>query len=601
MSLLDGLNEQQLQAVTSTAPNILCLAGAGSGKTTVLTRRIAHLHQEQRIGTSNMLALTFTRLAALEMKERVIRLIGEEQGKKLFCGTFHAFAVAVLRRWGHKLGIDANFTIYDQEDRDLILRTIIDSFGKRTTLKKVIERHDHFIDVLAEERLYPEESRVLKEYGFRCRQNNAVDLNRLVDLVIRLWDLHPDILYEYQQTFTHIFLDEFQDTNDEQALLCKMLNAHNAFLVGDDYQAIYGWRGANVQHIIELATRDNIEVIKLEDNYRSTDQIVAAANTLIGHNINQTKKTLLAHKQGRLVRIASISSASEEAIAIANTVNHLRGVQGIDCKDIAVLCRTNQQIENLETWFKESGIPAKRITASDDPYKGYAVRPVMDWMYFIHNKKDNIALKKVLRRYKPTPLHMQKFELQATQQDTSLYETIFQTNGLPEFIQDMVDLEYDIMNQNIYRPLELFDYLCEALLSDQANPSQIKKARIAIEIWQKSKLNIGENVTVPGFLKYLRYRDIQEKLIEKVDAVKLMTVHASKGLEFHTVFIAGMNEGVFPSKKATDIEEERRLFYVAITRAKENLFITWPMMAPDWSGSLIEMKPSPFLAELGIN
>jgi DNA helicase-2/ATP-dependent DNA helicase PcrA len=600
MNLLDGLNEQQLQAVTSTAPNILCLAGAGSGKTTVLTRRIAHLHQEQRIGTSNMLALTFTRLAALEMKERVIKLIGEEQGKKLLCGTFHAFAVAVLRRWGHKLGIDANFTIYDQEDRDMILRTIIDSFGKRTTLKKVVERHEHCLDYREEDRLYPEESRVLKEYGFRCRQNNAVDLNRLVDLVVRLWDLHPDILYEYQQTFTHIFLDEFQDTNDEQALLCEMLDSRNTFIVGDDYQAIYGWRGANVHHIIELATRPNIEVIKLEDNYRSTESIVTTANTLIGHNINQTRKTLLAHKTGPIVTIDNASSSSEEAFKIAYIAQNLHDMQGVAYKDIAVLARTNQQIENIETWF-QGRVPAKKIAASDDPYKGYAVRPVMDWMYFLHNKKDNIALKKVLRRYKPTPLQIQKFELQATQQDASIYEVIFQTNGISEFTQDMVDLEYGITTQKIYCPLELFDYLCQAVLSDRANPSQIEKARIAIEIWQKSKLSIGENVTVPGLLKYLRYRDIQEKLIEKVDAVKLMTVHASKGLEFHTVFIAGMNENVFPSKKAKDLEEERRLFYVAITRAKENLFISWPMMAPDWSGSLIEMKPSPFLTELGIS
>ncbi|MDU2064383.1 MAG: ATP-dependent helicase [Sporomusaceae bacterium] len=598
MALLDGLNKEQYQAVTSTAPNILCLAGAGSGKTTVLTRRIAQLHQEYRVGTSNMLALTFTRLAALEMKERVIRLIGDEQGKQLTCSTFHAFAVSVLRRWGHKLGIDENFTIYDQEDRDLIIKQIISDFGSRITFKKVITRYELCVDVREEDRKYPEESKVLKEYGYRCRRNNAVDLNRLVDLVVRLWELHPDILAEYQQRFTYVFVDEFQDTNDEQNRMCELLNPKNSFLVGDDFQAIYGWRGANVEHIIKLAQRSGIEVIKLEENYRSTSCIVAAANALISNNLKQTKKILQARRTGHFVQVKLFENDREEAKAIANKIKSLRETKGLQYQDFAVLARTNKQIENIDEIFKSVGIASKKVTTSNDPYKAYAVKGILDWMQFLFNRKDNMALKKVLWKFKSKALLMEQIELMAIQKDISLYDAICETNSMSELIQTVRTLDEGIEKQNIYLPSEMFDFISSTLGINQ-NVAQLAAAKEAIETWQKSKLAVGENVTVQGFLKYLRYKDVQEKLVENVDAVKLMTVHAAKGLEFNTVFVVGMNQNVFPSKRSEDLEEERRLFYVAITRAKERLCITYSKFAADWSGDLQPMEPSDFLYELG--
>ncbi|VBB05594.1 Hypothetical protein LUCI_0804 [Lucifera butyrica] len=603
-NLLDGLNENQLRAVTSTAPVILTLAGAGSGKTTVLTRRIANLHLNQRVGTTNMLALTFTRLAGKEMKERVIRLIGEEEGKKLFCNTFHAFAVSVLRRWGHKLGIEENFTIYDQEDREEILQRIIKDFGSRTTLKKVLDRHEKCGDYRKEEILYPEECKVLVEYGYRCKQNNAVDLDRLIDVVIRLWELHPDVLNEYRQTFTHVFVDEFQDTNAEQAYMLDLLKAPNLYVVGDDFQAIYGWRGANVNFILDFAVHNpGCEVIKLEENYRSTDQIVAAANRLIKHNIRQTEKTLIAHKNGVEVQIESYQDSNVEAAAIARLITKVNGECGVPLQQIVVLARTNNQVDTILRGLQQRAIPFQRIAGREDSFDSPAVRPLLQWMYFLYNRRDNTALKKCLRLFDIRLLQMNELEFHALTNDVSLWDAMQTYRDDPNhfshsFLEAVAAVDRKLESDAIYLPAD-----CFVALNNLINPKRyydspdIEQARNSISKWEESKNELGENHSIQAFLKFLRYRDVQEKLVEEKEAVKLMTVHASKGLEFDTVIVAGMNQNVFPSKRG-DMEEERRLFYVAVTRAKNRLFITWPERAQDWRGSMMPVPPSQFLSEL---
>ena len=593
--LLKGLNPQQLQAVTSNFPIILTLAGAGSGKTTVLTRRIANLNIEHRVGTSNMLALTFTRLAGKEMKERIIKLIGDEQGKKLFVGTFHAFAVSVLKRWGHKLGIDDNFTIYGQEDREEIIKKIIEEYGGKTNLKRVMDRHANCGDYHDEQRNYPEECRVLIEYGYRCKQNNAVDLDRLIDLVVRVWDLCPEALSEYQGNYTHLFVDEFQDTSDDQMAMINLLNPNNLFIVGDDYQAIYGWRNARVEYILNFPQEHpGCEVIKLEDNYRSTRSIVAAANSLIAHNVHRTDKKLIAHKNGMEIVICDMEDPHTEAANMAAVIMDLHE-KGINYKDIAVLARTNAQVDCIHWELRNEGLQVLRVAGKDDPYKTSSVWPIMNWMYFLYNRKDNIAFKKVAKSCGITDMQMCAIEINALNEDCSLSEAAmtFGDNSVREFIDT-----WDSTNMRlvINGPSACFELLRELLnLPNDIEP--IQKAWRAMVAWEQSKFNLGELYSVEAFLKYLRYRDIQEKLIEERDAVKLMTIHASKGLEFDTVFIAGMNHGVFPSKRG-DREEERRLFYVALTRAKNRLYITWTKMVRGWNGSLSSAKPSSFLDEI---
>lgn len=605
-TLLNGLNENQLRAVTTTAPVILCLAGAGSGKTTVLTRRVANLHLNHGVSAENMLCLTFTRLAGKEMKERVIQLIGEEEGTKLFCNTFHAFAVSVLKKWGHKLGIDENFTIYGDEDRQDIIEKIIQEFGGRTTLQKVLNRHEQGGDYRIEDVYYPEESRVLKEYGYRCKQNNAVDLNRLIDLVIRLWELHPDVLVEYRQTFSHVFVDEFQDTNEEQARMVDLLQAPNLFVVGDDFQAIYGWRGAEVRFILEFADNNpHCEVIKLEDNYRSTEPIIAAANSLIRNNVHQTEKKLIAHKKGPDVYISGLHSADQEAIFIARVVaDKLNSEDGIPLKNIAILARTNNQIDKIQRILEQAQVPCLRIGGREDPFNSPAVRPLLQWMYFLYNKRDNIALKKCLKQFDIRPLQFSELEFKSLADEISLWDALQtvrhdNTHSVFTFLAVTDALDMRIAADHIQRPTECFDVMAELRGAYKYYSSPAPMARYSIERWEESKQELGEDCSVQAFLKFLRYRDVQEKLIQEQDAVKLMTVHGSKGLEFDTVIVAGLNQGVFPSKRG-DIEEERRLFYVAVTRAKNRLILTRPERAPDWRGNLQPMPPSQFLDELGI-
>ncbi len=599
MDLLDGLNERQVQAVTSASPIILALAGAGSGKTTVLTRRVANLNLNYGINTENMLCLTFTRLAGREMKERVIKLIGDA-GNSLFSNTFHAFAVSVLKKHGKRLGIDENFSIYDQEEREEILKKIIRDFGNKTSLTKVLNCFATCDDYRIEIRKRPYECKVLMEYGYRCKQNNAVDLDRLIDLVIRLWTMEPLILQEYRKQYKFVFVDEFQDTNKEQAMMVDMLQADNLFVVGDDFQAIYGWRGAEVKFILEFANKHHgCEVIKLEDNYRSTEPIITAANKLIKNNVNQTDKTLIPHKQGEKIDIYSLKEPIEEFYFIRDIIEGLVD-SSKDYSDIAVLARTNKFITNVEQILKVSEIPYIRLSATEDPLKSKSAKIVLDWLNLISNLNDDVMFKKCARHLEASERFISEIELDALQQDMSMYEALNKNSDglfMKSAIDDLLAITIEHENCNV---LDCFQYLADsAVLHKNLYRNDIDVAIKAIERWMESVDDPTHECTPAHFLQYLKYKDVQDRLIDDKDAVKLMTVHASKGLEFDTVILGGMNQGVFPSKRG-DIEEERRLDYVAVTRAKNKLYITNSQKTETWNGILEDAKPSQFIFEMGL-
>lgn len=610
MSLLKGLNPSQAQAVTSPSETILCLAGAGSGKTTVLTGRVANLHLNHRVGTSNMLCLTFTRLAGKEMKERIMRIIGEAEGKKLFVNTFHAFAVSVLQEWGWKIGIDKNFTIYDQADRQTVLEGIIDDFGSRTNIKKVTWALEK--NVPRENINYFEEFRVIDEYEFRLRQNNSVDLDRLISLVNKLWEKHPDSLAYYRQRYSHVFVDEFQDTSDDQMKMIKTLASEHLFVVGDDFQAIYGWRGARVEYIIQFSQYQSCEVIKLEDNYRSTKTIVNAANNLISHNTRQTKKTLRAHKEGKNVHLHTVADERLEPDLLAVKVKQMVSA-GRKYRDIAILARTNRQIERIKNRFSEEGIPSTKV-GGDDIFKKNDIKALIAWLDVIANEKDGISLKKSLTFPTPfvTELERQQIEMNALQEDITILESMKnyrdKFSGVDRFLEtiEVVKRTWDnpypdesgasSQFETLVLELELFQLYESKGLNNRVQ--DLKDALQYTLSWQKSKSALGEPDDIYAFLKWLKYRDIQEKLVEEKDRVKLMTIHASKGLEFPVVFLVGMNEGVFPSRNSNDLEEERRLAYVAITRAKEELIITRPDKTFNWKNQLVPAAQSQFINEL---
>ncbi len=599
----NNLNEFQKKAVNSESKVILCLAGAGSGKTSTLTERIGHLH-ENRVGCSSMLALTFTRLAGKEMKERVIKLIGAE-GEKLFCNTFHAFCVKVLKEYGCLIGYDKEFTIYDQEDRESIIDKIIQEFGykKYTNLKAIIDVIDGNRNIDC-----GEEEAVINEYRWTLKRNNAIDLDMLLTETLKLLTEFKEVQQNYNGQYEDLFIDEFQDTNDIQMQIIKALNPKNLFVVGDDFQSIYGWRKAKPEYIINFQKYyPDCEIIKLEDNYRSTESIINAANNVISHNKNQTKKILKAHKTGPNVEVIKAENIMNEVNLIASKI-----LEDSSYSNYAILTRTNKQMDPFIQMFKSFNIPYQLVSNKEDPLKKYDIKILLNILEVALNLKDDNTLKKVINFpiKRLNELQMQELEKDQIDESISFVEAMKGSKYfryVQEFIHQLNELRKYITEKSS-EAVKVFDVaICILKLQikyhqeNRENKIQdLDEAMAAIERWQRIQEDLGESTDISNFLKWVHMKDIQEKLIEQRNAVKIMTVHASKGLEFNTVFIPGMNQNIFPSKRG-DLEEERRLFYVAITRAKERLFVTRAKKILGWNGKEIDTEQSQFIKEMNVN
>lgn len=595
------LNAAQKQAVESTCQVILCLAGAGTGKTSTLTNRIAHLH-EQRISCNNMMALTFTRLAGKEMKERVISLIGKTEGEKLFCNTFHAFCVKTLKEYGYLLGYDKEFTIYDQEDRESIVEKIIEEFkySKYTDTKKIIGIMEGNRD-----KDCSEEEQIIKEYCWILKRNNAIDLDMLLTETLKLLKEYPEVQQSYSYQYEYLFVDEFQDTNDIQMQIIKAFNPKYLFVVGDDFQSIYGWRQAKPEYIINFQKYyPDCEIIKLEENYRSTVQIIEAANNLIAHNENQTKKVLRGHKDGPSIEYFEAETIGNEVNIIISRILE----DTTEYSNYAILTRTNKQMEPFIQSFKAFNIPFQIMTNKDDPLKKHDVKMLLNTIEAVLNPRDDNTLKKVINF--PIScikaLRMQQIEKVMVDESIYLIEAIQTVEEIQDFMHKFNELHRYITEE--CSDASTVFYMAQKILglnkiyAEEKRDNKVQDAEtalMAIEKWECIQESLGEGKDISLFLKWLHLKDIQEKLIEKNDAVKLMTVHASKGLEFKNVFVVGMNQNVFPSRRG-DIEEERRLFYVAITRAKEKLYISRAKVSLGWANQEIPTDESQFIDELKI-
>ncbi|WP_142415458.1 ATP-dependent helicase [Hathewaya massiliensis] len=591
------LNEAQIKAVESESEVILCLAGAGTGKTSTLTSRIAHLYNN-RVGCSSMLALTFTRLAGKEMKERVIKLIGSE-GENLFCNTFHAFCVKVLKEYGYLLGYDKEFTIYDQEDREAIISKIIEefSYGKYTNTKAVLAVLDG-----SRELDCGEEEQAINEYYWVLKRNNALDLDMLLTETLKLLTEHTEVQQNYSSQYEYMFVDEFQDTNDIQMQIIKALNPRNLFVVGDDFQNIYTWRGAKPEYIINFEKYyPNCEIIKLEDNYRSTEAIITAANNLIAHNENQTKKVLKANKTGAEIEYI-------EAENIANEVNVIAGkiLEDSQYSNYAILTRTNKQMEPFIQTFKAFNIPYQVLSNKEDPLKKYDVRMILSILEVVLNPQDDNTLRKVINfpTKRLNALKMQELEKIMVDESIDFMEALEGIEEVQELMQRL-DSIHTYITEECSEASKAFNIAAWKLeiplkYSKENRTNKIQEIELALNVigrWENIQRDLGESTDISAFLKWIHMKDIQEKLMEQRDAVKIMTVHGSKGLEFPTVFVAGMNQNVFPSKRG-DLEEERRLFYVAITRAKEKLYITRSKKTLNWGGDEVPIEESQFISEM---
>lgn len=604
-----GLNNAQASAVRSDHHRILCLAGAGTGKTRVLTYRIARLY-EDGVKPEEMLALTFTRAAGAEMKERIIQLIGED-GQDIFCNTFHAWAVKLIRQYAYKLGYTPAFTIYDTEDKSSIIEQIIKDLQYKITTKKVLEAMD-------KNTLYrvpiPEGDidNIVKEYTFRCKKNNAIDLDGLISSVSFLLK-DQTIQNAVRETWPYIFVDEFQDTDHRQMGILDAINPQNLFVVGDDFQSIYGFRGADVSIIMEMADDPEYEVVKLEENYRSTKYIVTAANNLIKHN-NQTAKILRNDREGPEIKCVPCEDKANELSFVASRIKRFNE-KGLQYKDIAILGRTNKQIQEVAEALTDAGIPNVIRTKSADAMESQEAKKLFSWMEAVLNEQDDATIESVMNWPETTvqPREKQKAELFMLENDCSLKTALEATETAVDFLNKYYGI-WELIAQNyddeefadvsavdildfILSEIEIIDIYHEKGLTNRVDV--IKEIDDKLRDWQEHQISIGESIAAKVWLEQYRMRmlEILHQEDHEENAVQIMTAHGSKGLEFEAVIIIGCNNKSFPLGKG-DIEEERRLFYVAITRAKKYLYLTRSEKKTLWGDKTEESEKSLFIEEM---
>lgn len=612
--VLGRLNPEQLRAATSPAPIILCLAGAGSGKTATLTARIGHLQLNERVGTSNMVALTFTRAAAAEMKERVGRLIGDSLTSKLTCSTFHAFCVHVLRTWAEpaRLRVDSSFSIYDEGDVKAIVDQIVSEL-RYTTLSR--ERLMEAIRGEREPDPGPEE-RVVREYGWRLQANNAVTLDGLLTGALHILREHPPALEEYRRRYSHVFVDEFQDTDDKQVELLKLLDPPHLFVVGDDFQAIYEWRSAKPEYIVRFADSwPGCEIVRLERNYRSTKPIVEAANQLIAHNKERTEKRLWTDVDGPLVQLHEAAPGGEGHVVA--TIVKARS-DGRAPRDFAILARTNAHAGEIAEVLEGAGIPTHLVSPRRDVWNQRDIRGIVAGIEAAYNRMDGFNIRRLLATPEPRipQAALERLELAALETEEPLWQQLGKVAdkypGLKSVLHGLAEMRVLIQEQ-VVTAEDAFRLAAEHLgftgYYDRAGLTNrfeaYHRALRSVRRWQDVQAQLGEPPDPLAFVRWLRYRDIQDRLHDTdQDAVKIMTVHGAKGLEWPVVIVAGLNQGQFPiTRSDSNLEEERRLMYVAATRARDELHITRVTAQPAGYGKQQQLAatiPSQFLAEMGL-
>ncbi len=616
---LTNLNELQRKAVLHNEGPCLVIAGAGSGKTKVLTTRIANLVLNG-VPSYNILAITFTNKAAKEMKERLEKLVPENNA---FVGTFHSFGLRIIRENTDSLNMTSNFTILDSDDVGTLIKKIIKEKGydpKQVTpsfVKNKISfiKNEMLTNSEAEKLLNTDMDKIAYqiyiEYNMKLRKNNSVDFDDLLKLPVELFRKNPSILEHYQDKFKYILIDEYQDTNEVQYQLVKLLAAkyQNLFVVGDPDQSIYQFRGANYQNILNFEhDYKNTEVIALEDNYRSTKMILDAANSVIKNNSERKEKNLRSH-HGDGVKIKYMRGYNEkdEIVKVITEIKKLLE-NGYSKKDIAIFYRTNAQSRVVEEQFLKENIPYKVVGS----YYFYARKEIKDlicYLRLISNSLDDISLRRVINTPKRGigEASITKLEKEALLNNTSMYDAITSGKEL-EFKRIIEELKKDMESMSL---TELVDDVLEksgmknSLEADNTLESELRLDNLMEfkSITATFEQNTG-SVDLKDFLEEISLiADIEEHK-EDSDVVTLMTIHSAKGLEFPVVFLVGMEEGIFPHQNSfceeNGIEEERRLCYVGITRAEKKLYLSNARQRMLY-GNTSQNPPSRFLKEIDPN
>ena len=612
MSLLDALNEPQRQAVMATDGPLLILAGAGSGKTRVLTHRTAYLIEECGVNPYNIMAITFTNKAAGEMRERIDQMVGYGSESIWVC-TFHSTCVRILRRYIDRLGFGTNFTIYDSDDQKTLMKDIckrleIDTkmYKEKMFLSAISSAKDELIDPIefetraAGDYVKRKQAQVYREYQQALKQNNALDFDDLIMKTVELFKLDKEVLASYQDRFRYIMVDEYQDTNTAQFELIRLLalKYQNLCVVGDDDQSIYKFRGANIYNILNFEHHfPDATVIKLEQNYRSTQNILDAANAVIANNQGRKEKRLWTDNgAGDKITFEQLDTAAEETDFVARDIARRVRKGEYQYKDCAILYRTNAQSRLFEERFITANIPYK-IFGGVNFYARKEVKDLLAYLKTIDNGQDDLAVRRIINIPKRGigAASINKVALYAQEQEISFYDALCVAEQVPGlgkaaakirpfvlFIQSMkAKAKLLSVADLLQEVIETTGYVRE-LEAEGTDEAEARIENIDELISKAVDYAEGEEApTLNGFLENVALVADIDSFDENSDYVVLMTLHSAKGLEFPNVYLAGLEDGLFPSymsitsdNSQAEIEEERRLAYVGITRAKKNLTIT---------------------------
>jgi DNA helicase-2/ATP-dependent DNA helicase PcrA len=676
---LKGLNERQKEAVLHLDGPLMIIAGAGSGKTKVLTTRIAHL-MAQGVDSFRILALTFTNKAAKEMKERVEHALGNNEARNLYIGTFHSVFARILRSEAQRLGYPSNFTIYDTDDAKSVVKTVINElnlddkhykpntvYNRISSAKNALVGPEEYAQdyYLQQEDMRSNRPAIAQIYGAyvkRCFKNGAMDFD---DLLLRFYELlknFPDSLHKYQHKFRYILIDEYQDTNPAQYEIIKLLGAahENVCVVGDDAQSIYSFRGATIQNILQFQKDyTEVHVVKLEQNYRSTQQILQVANEVISNNKNQIPKALWTENpEGEKIKLVRTMTDNDEGKFVADTIQEQKLRNHFFNRDFAILYRTNAQSRAFEEALRRMNI-LYTIYGGISFYQRKEIKDYVAYLRVLVNPKDEEALKRIInypaRGIGKTTID--KIVLRANENSVSMWDVLTQAgkfgfkSSTLEAIENFTTMirsfqsmlktknAYDVAvhigkQTNIVRELfndkstegvQRYENIQELLNSikewvdDQVNRAQIDEDGVllvseeiapeeapslfsgtSVEAQEQTQKAI-QNATLTAYLQQITLLTDADEKDEHADTVKLMTIHAAKGLEFPCVFAAGLEEMLFPNAMSIntreELEEERRLFYVVITRAKQKLWITYANTRYKF-GNVVQNEPSRFIDEL---
>ena len=641
---LDSLNEAQKQAVLQKDGPMIIIAGAGSGKTRVLTYRIAHLMQ-LGVDAFNILSLTFTNKAAREMKERIAGVVGASEAKNLWMGTFHSVFARILRSEADKLGFPSNFTIYDTQDSVRLISSIIKEMGldkERYKAKQILNRISSFKNSLITVRAYfnntdlqeadmhasrPKVGEIYKQYVERCFKSGAMDFDDLLLRTNELLTRFPESLAKYQDRFRYIMVDEYQDTNHSQYLIVKALadRFQNICVVGDDSQSIYSFRGANIQNILSFQKDyPDVKTFKLEQNYRSTKNIVNAANSVISKNKTKLDKEVwTSNDPGDSIHVMRTISDGEEGRFVAQSIWENKMNHQLSSDSFCVLYRTNSQSRAIEDALRKKGIDYV-IYGGISFYQRKEIKDILSYLRILINPNDEEALKRIInypaRGIGATTID--KLTIAANHYKKSIFEIIKYIdkidlkinsgtkNKLQNFMNMILRLQIESQTKNAFDIAEVVVKQTQLIkdLEKEGTPEAISKVENVQELLNgikdfiTDKIEEGEDASLTSFLEDVALAtDFDSKKDDQKPSVSLMTIHQSKGLEYLYVYIVGLEENLFPSAMSmntrSELEEERRLFYVALTRAEKVAYLSYAQTRYRW-GKLVDAEPSRFLEEI---